>query len=92
MGTGSAGDLMSTEKSLRDYINVILRRVWVVVAVFISVVLITVIYAWTRTPLYTSVATVELEEKSAKIKDRDSVYGRRNMINSKATSRHNWKS
>jgi polysaccharide biosynthesis transport protein len=67
-------NLTGSEKTLRDYVDVLLRRGWVVVTVFVIVVLISVAYTFTRTPLYTAVASVELEEKSSKAKDKDSLY------------------
>jgi polysaccharide biosynthesis transport protein len=72
---GPAERLSDSEKTLQDYIDVILRRIWVVAAILAIVVVITVVYVFTRTPLYTSVATIELEEKSSKSRDKDSVYG-----------------
>ena len=74
-GSPFSDNLISSEKNLRDYVDVVLRRAWVVIVVFILAVLIATIYAWTRTPFYRSIATVELEEKSSKVKDKDSVYG-----------------
>ena len=56
-------NLTGSEKTLRDYVDVLLRRGWVVVTVFVIVVLISVAYTFTRTPLYTAVASVELERK-----------------------------
>jgi len=72
---GPAERLSDSEKTLQDYLDIVLRRIWVVAAIFAIVIVITVVYVFTRTPLYTSVATVELEEKSAKSRDKDSVYG-----------------
>ena len=66
----------ASEKSLRDYTDVVLRRVWTVIAVFFVAVLIAAIYAWTRTPHYTSTATVELEERGSKNNDKEGVIGR----------------
>ncbi len=74
-GSHFTDNLISSEKNLRDYVDVVLRRAWVVVVVFMLVVVIAAVYAWTRTPFYRSIATVELEEKSSKVKDKDSVYG-----------------
>jgi polysaccharide biosynthesis transport protein len=74
-GPDFGDNLTSSEKTLQDYVEVILRRGWVLTIVFAIVVAITVVYAFTRTPLYTSVTSVELEEKSSKAKDKDSVYG-----------------
>lgn len=64
-----------SERTLRDYIDVVLRRSWVVTAILGITVIITVCFIYTRTRLYTSVATVELEEKSTKNKDKESIYG-----------------
>jgi polysaccharide biosynthesis transport protein len=76
MGEPDFADILAvSQKNLRDYVDVILRRGWVAAIVFVFVVLITVAYTLTRTPLYTSVASLEIEENSSKIKDKDSVYG-----------------
>ena len=66
----------ASEKGLRDYTEVVLRRIWTVIAVFCVAILIAAIYAWTRTPHYTSTATVELEERSAGSKDKEGLIGR----------------
>lgn len=72
---GLGEHLANSEKTLQDYIDIILRRIWIVAAIFVVAMLITVVYVFTRTPLYTSVATIELEEKGSKTRDKDSVYG-----------------
>lgn len=72
---GLADHISDSEKTLQDYLDVILRRIWIVAIIFVLILVITTIYAFTVTPLYTSTASVELEEKSSKFKDKDSVYG-----------------
>jgi polysaccharide biosynthesis transport protein len=59
-----------SEKNLRNYLDVLVRRIWVVFAVLIIAALISVIFAVTRTPVYTSVATIEFDEKKPKSDDR----------------------
>ena len=60
-------------KTLRDYIEVIVRRRWAVFIVFVVIFLIAVVYTFSVTPLFSSVATIEFEEKKPKQEDR--VYG-----------------
>jgi polysaccharide biosynthesis transport protein len=64
-----------SETSLYDYCDLVLRRIWVVVATFGIAVTITLIYVFSCTPLFTSVATVKIQEKGAKAGDKDNVYG-----------------
>lgn len=54
----------SGASSLRDYIEIIFRRKIVIVAVFTLVMVITIAYTFTRTPLYESSATLEIGEIS----------------------------
>jgi hypothetical protein len=60
-------------KTLRDYIEVIVRRRWVAFIVFVLIFLIAAAYTFSVTPLFSSVATIEFEEKKPKQEDR--VYG-----------------
>ena len=60
-------------KTLRDYIEITIRRRWVVLAVFIAIFLVSAVYTFSRTPIFSSVATIEFEEKKPKQEDR--VYG-----------------
>ena len=60
-------------KTLRDYIEVIVRRRWAVFIAFVVIFLIAVAYTFAVTPLFSSVATIEFEEKKPKQEDR--VYG-----------------
>jgi polysaccharide biosynthesis transport protein len=64
---------VDSEKTLRDYIEIVIRRRWVVLAVFVAIFLVAVAYTFSVTPLFNSVATIEFEEKKPKQEDR--VYG-----------------
>lgn len=69
------GQAIGSEMSLRDYCDVVLTRIWIVAATFVIAVTITVIYVFSSTPVFTSVSTVKIQEKSAKAADKDNVYG-----------------
>jgi polysaccharide biosynthesis transport protein len=64
---------VDSEKTLRDYIEIVIRRRWAFIAVFIAIFLIAAVYTFSVTPLFNSVATIEFEEKKPKQEDR--VYG-----------------
>lgn len=63
------GDFMRPEEEthLRDYLNVILRRKWVVLAFFISVVSIVTIYTFFMKPVYKAVAVIRIDKDSPDI-------------------------
>jgi polysaccharide biosynthesis transport protein len=46
--------------SLRDYIDILLRRKWWVIGTFLTIVFLVGLYTFTRTPVYRSVATLEI--------------------------------
>ena len=73
-------------KTLRDYIEVIIRRRWLVLATFIGIFLIAAAYTFTTTPLFNSVAIIEFEEK--KPKQEDKVYGNPEDDQVQRLSRH----
>ena len=52
--------------SLRDYIEIVLRRKWIILCVFILTVAGTAAYTFTRTPLFESSATIEISDQSIK--------------------------
>lgn len=49
---------------LSDYINVIVRRKWIVLAYVLAVIIATAIFTYTRTPLYKSSAVLRIEKES----------------------------
>lgn len=59
-----------SEKTLRDYLDILVRRISVVLTVLIITAIVSVVYAVTRPPLYTSIATIEFDEKKPKSDDR----------------------
>jgi len=48
------------QKTLQDYLLILRERIWYVLAAFLLVFSVAVIYTYTRTPLYESTATVEI--------------------------------
>jgi uncharacterized protein involved in exopolysaccharide biosynthesis len=60
-------------KTLRDYIETVIRRRRVALALFIAIFLVSALYTFTRSPLFSSVAIIEFEDKKPKQEDR--VYG-----------------
>ncbi len=52
------------EVHLTDYINVVVRRKWVVLTYILAVVIATAIFTYTRTPLYKSSAVLRIEKDS----------------------------
>jgi succinoglycan biosynthesis transport protein ExoP len=46
--------------TIRDYINILLRRKWWIIGTFITLVLLTALYNYTRTPIYRATAMVEI--------------------------------
>jgi capsular exopolysaccharide synthesis family protein len=50
-----------SEKSFRDYLDIVLSRIRLVLLIFLSATLISAAYTFTRTPLYTSEAVIEPE-------------------------------
>jgi len=59
-----------SEKTLRDYLDILIRRIWIVGTVLIAATIISLIYAVTCTPLYPSTSTIEFDEKKPKSDDR----------------------
>lgn len=49
-----------SEKGVKDYLDVVLRRKWVVLAVFALIAVLAAAYAYELTPIYSSHATVEI--------------------------------
>ncbi len=60
-------------KTLRNYIEIIIRRRWAALVVFVAIFSMAAAYTFTVTPLFNAVATIEFEEKKPKQEDR--VYG-----------------
>ncbi len=54
----------SPEPGLRDYLEILVKRLWVIVVVFLAVMTMTIAYTLTRTPIYQSRATVRVNEDS----------------------------
>ena len=52
------------EVHLRDYLNVILRRKWVVLITLISFVIATSIFTYTMVPVYQSTVVIKIEKES----------------------------
>jgi polysaccharide biosynthesis transport protein len=50
-----------SEKSFRDYLDIVLSRIRLVLLIFLSATVISAAYTFTRTPLYTSEAVIEPE-------------------------------
>jgi len=57
---------MSSQRILGDYIEIIIGKKKIFLAVLALALLLSAIYAWTRTPLYTATATIEIEESRSK--------------------------
>ena len=55
------------EVHLRDYLNVILRRKWVVLIFLISVIVTTAIFTFTMIPVYQSTAVIKIEKGTPSI-------------------------
>lgn len=49
--------------SLRDYLEIALRHRWLILGVFLAALIGSAGYAFTRTPIFTSVAKIELEQQ-----------------------------
>src|SRR4030067_3470532 len=52
------------EVHLRDYLSVILKRKWIVLTFFISVVVTTAILTFMATPLYKSTVVIKIDKES----------------------------
>ncbi len=46
--------------TLREYIDILLRRKWWIIGTFFTIVFLVALYTFTRTPIYRSVATLEI--------------------------------
>jgi len=55
------------EVHLRDYLNVILKRKWIVLTFFISVVVTTAILTFLATPLYKSTVVIKIDKESPNV-------------------------
>ena len=62
-----------SQRTLRDYIEIIIDKKGLFLAVFALAAVVSVVYVWTATPLYTASATIEIEEGKSETKDR--LYG-----------------
>lgn len=58
--------LIEADKSLKDYLDLVIERKWVVVIIFLVCTVAAVAYALTQPRVYTSSALIEIEEKRAK--------------------------
>ena len=54
------GDVVGSERSLQDYLLILRERMWYILAAFVVVLAATLIYTFTRTPVYESTATVQI--------------------------------
>ncbi|MDQ7783707.1 MAG: polysaccharide biosynthesis tyrosine autokinase [Desulfomonilaceae bacterium] len=61
-------------QSLRDYLEIALRYKWLVLAVFACTFLASILYAFTKTPIFTASATLVVEQQHAG-PTKESVYG-----------------
>jgi succinoglycan biosynthesis transport protein ExoP len=52
------------EPHLRDYLNIILRRKWVVITFFIALVTTVTIFTYMQKPLYKATATIKIDKES----------------------------
>ncbi|MEJ2070136.1 MAG: GumC family protein, partial [Syntrophobacterales bacterium] len=51
---------MEKERTLREYIDILLRRKWWVIGTFLVIVFLVGLYTFTRTPIYRSQATIQI--------------------------------
>ncbi len=63
---GGFDSLLETERSLKDYLHLVVERKWLVLALFVFGFLASALYAFLATPVYTSVTSIEIEEKRVK--------------------------
>ena len=70
-----AGDGASSgpEYHLWDYINLIARRRWTVLAAFVLCLLVGAVFSFTATPLYTSTALLKIKPGNLQVMDFDSI-------------------
>lgn len=59
-GYGPGGGESQMHRSVQDYLLILRERIWYIVLVFALVFSAAVIFTFTRTPLYTSVASVQM--------------------------------
>jgi capsular exopolysaccharide synthesis family protein len=52
-----------TEIHLWDYVNIVLKRLYVAVSIFLTVVLLGAVYSWTRTPQYRASSRILLQKQ-----------------------------
>ena len=62
------------EPQLRDYLNVVMRRRWLLAATVALCLLSSVAYVYTRTPIYRAVCRIELQPKRATVMKVQEVY------------------
>ena len=62
------------EPQLRDYLNVVMRRRWLLAATAALTLLASVAYVYTRTPIYRAVCRIELQPKRATVMKVQEVY------------------
>ncbi len=58
---GRQGQSNESEASLADYVNLLLRRKWQFLAVFLATTAVALLFTFTRVPVYRSVALVEVD-------------------------------
>lgn len=69
--------LNDSAPSLRDYMEIVLRHSRLVFALFVCVLLASMLYAFTKTPIFVSTATIELEQQ---LTDRPTESGYDNRV------------
>ncbi|MFA6224406.1 MAG: Wzz/FepE/Etk N-terminal domain-containing protein [Desulfomonilaceae bacterium] len=69
-GYGQADDPDGSTKNFKDYLDVIIRRRMAVLLFLVVAVIVTILYLFYATPLYTSVARLEIIDKKDKSEKR----------------------
>jgi len=58
-----AGQVRAAERTLRDYLDIMIRRRWLLLCVLAGSIVITAVYTYTATKYYSSTAVIEIEAK-----------------------------
>jgi len=67
------GPDQETEFNIWEYINVVLRRRWTVIAVFVVCLLTGLIFSFTSTPMYSATTLLQIQPAGPKVTDFDAV-------------------
>ncbi len=65
-GYGTGGDTVA-HRSLKDYVAILRERMWYVVIAFVLTMAAVSIFTFTRTPIYESIATVEIFRRNPNV-------------------------